>query len=127
MQCKDIPDGPILAFLAKVERGETAWTPAADMVAGWGAGPFRYSSATWFGDEFENSVTRAMPPRTPPKLVLAKMRQLIRRGVADGCGCGCRGDFGLTDKGRSVLAGELEPTSCDNPPTAKPHRTRAST
>jgi hypothetical protein len=29
----------------------------------------------------------------PDKLVLAKARKLIRRGVIDGCVCGCRGDF----------------------------------
>lgn len=88
MQCKDIPDGPILEFLANQ--------------------PMRYGSrvwANWFGDEHENSVTRAMPPSTPGKLVLAKMRQMIRRGVVDGCPCGCRGDFVITEKGLAEIAG----------------------
>lgn len=29
----------------------------------------------------------------PEKVVLAKAKKLIRRGVLEGCGCGCRGDW----------------------------------
>lgn len=32
-------------------------------------------------------------PSAPPKVVLAKLASLVRRGVLDGCACGCRGDF----------------------------------
>lgn len=42
-------------------------------------------------------------PSFPRKVVLAKARQLIKRGLLDGCGCGCRGDFEITDKGRELL------------------------
>jgi hypothetical protein len=77
MQCKDIPDEPILQFLA----GPYEEWP----VPGW---------ATWFGDDFPNSVTHAMPG-APRKLALAKMASMIRRGLVDGCACGCRGDFRL--------------------------------
>ena len=28
-----------------------------------------------------------------------QMKQLIKRGLADGCTCGGRGDFEITDKG----------------------------
>lgn len=82
MQCKDIPDQPILAFLRALDG---RW-------------------ANWFGNEFDNSVTLAMPTGTPPKLALAKMRMLIRLDLVDGCPCGCRGDFVLTDKGYAELA-----------------------
>lgn len=82
MQCKDIPDAPILQFLASLNG---RW-------------------ANWFGNEYDNSVTHAMPADTPEKLALAKMRTLIRRGLVDGCDCGCRGDFVLTEKGRQALA-----------------------
>jgi hypothetical protein len=85
-KCKDIPDQPILEFL---DRLNGKW-------------------AFWFTSYHPRSVARAMPAGTPGKLVLAKMRQMIRRGVADGCGCGCRGDFVITEKGRSELAGTLE-------------------
>lgn len=76
MQCKDIPNAPILRFLAD--------NP------GW---------CNWFDAKFEKSVRRAMPEGTPGKLVIAKMRVLIRNGLVDGCPCGCRGDFELTEKG----------------------------
>lgn len=32
------------------------------------------------------------------------MNQLIYKGIIDGCPCGCRGDYELTDKGRALLA-----------------------
>lgn len=83
MQCKHIPDAPVLRFLDSLN-GE------------WG---------NWyFGNE--RDVHAAMPSGTPEKLVLGKMRVLMARGLVDGCGCGCRGDFILTDKGRQALAGE---------------------
>jgi hypothetical protein len=86
MQCKDIPDTPILAFL--------------DSLNG--------RLATWFDCDprQDNTVIRAMPPRTPKKLVLAKMRMMIRRGLVDGCPCGCRGDYALTEKGKALLVAE---------------------
>lgn len=78
MQCKDIPDEPIIQFLREH------------------AGPFKW--ATW-GPSYGSmpTVQDAMPTGTPPKLQLAKMRMLIRRGIVQGCPCGCRGDFYLTE------------------------------
>jgi len=83
MQCKDIPDVPILKFL---EGLNDTW-------------------ATWFDYEPrpKNTVMHAMPCGVSQKLALAKMRMLIRKGVVDGCGCGCRGDFILTEKGRAAI------------------------
>lgn len=81
MQCKDIPDRPILEFLAQRPR---VWH-------------------TWYPD-CENDVSPSMPKDTPGKLVLAKMRTLIRRGLVNGCGCGCRGDFEITEKGQIWLS-----------------------
>ena len=89
MQCKDIPDIDILLFLEQ-------WDGI-----GW---------CHWFGNEYERSVTRAFPAETPSKLVLAKMAKLIRRGVIDGCPCGCRGDFRLNDKGRYIISALREKT-----------------
>lgn len=76
LQCKDIPDRPILEFLA-VDRG---------MWCNWNRGN-------------ELDVHQAMPAGIPDNLCIAKMRMMIRRGVVDGCGCGCRGDFEITDRG----------------------------
>nr|WP_046285030.1 hypothetical protein [Mycobacterium sp. UM_NZ2] len=43
-------------------------------------------------------------PGVPWKVVLAKFRRVNKRGLVDGCDCGCRGDFELTTKGRLLLA-----------------------
>lgn len=88
LQCKHIPDGPVLAFLAAY---------AEDEWCNW------YDLAVLPASVAGRSVRRAMPPGTPDKLVLAKMRMLLDRGVVTGCGCGCRGDFVITDKGRQEL------------------------
>ena len=93
MQCKDIDDRPVLEFLRDLPRHDSDDLPWAQV-------------GTWYWkDDYkpENSVLNAMPAETPERLGLAKMRMLIRRGLVDGCCCGCRGDFELTDKGRLFL------------------------
>jgi hypothetical protein len=81
IQCKHIPDIPILTFLLEHSDGPPChW---------------------FFGQDRDVSV--AMPLDTPRKLVLSKMQMLIRRGLVDGCGCGCRGDFEITEKGKILL------------------------
>lgn len=91
MQCKDIPVIPVLEFLA--------YCATADFqkCGKWG------TSHTNDGRLFENSVQHAMPAGVPYKVVQAKMASLIRRGLVDGCTCGCRGDFELTQKGKDFL------------------------
>lgn len=42
------------------------------------------------------------------KLVLAKARNLIRRGRITGCACGCRGDFELTSIGEVLISVESD-------------------
>lgn len=84
MQCKDIPDRPILEYLANAGQWVMRW---------------RNPDPEW------KCVLDAMPPGVPDKLVLAKMQKLIDRGLVDGCTCGCRGDFELTEKGRDVVEG----------------------
>jgi hypothetical protein len=87
MKCADIPDGPILRLLANLPPYENGRRRT------WG---------NWcFGDG--GDVRSVMPPLPSDKLALAKMRQMIRRGVVGGCPCGCRGDFEITDKGRAEL------------------------
>ena len=81
MQCKDIPDEPVLRFLAQ---RPGVWHNC------------------YFGDD--RDVRQAMPSGLPDKLVLGKMRMLMRRGLVSGCDCGCRGDFEITPKGQQLLA-----------------------
>lgn len=55
-----------------------------------------HPACTWrIQDEF---------PQFPRKVVMAKLCSLVKRGMLEGCTCGCRGDFELTDKGREALA-----------------------
>ena len=82
MQCKDIPDIPILKFLESLG-------------IHWG-----YLLENF---DCEKSVSRAMPKGVPYRLAIAKMKTLIRRGLINGCTCGCRGDYELTEKGRKLL------------------------
>ena len=87
MQAKDVPELPILQFLRDMPE--------------WAANRF---SKTLGGEPNTNSILHAMPEGVPEKVVLAKMDSLIRRGLVDGCACGCRGDFRLTEKGVAYLA-----------------------
>lgn len=80
MQCKDIPDKPILKFL----KNHPGWCT--------------YGNSTTIP-----SVQNAMPSNVPKRLQLAKMQRLIARGLVNGCSCGCRGDFELTEKGEEYL------------------------
>jgi hypothetical protein len=65
---------------------------------------------TWHGGAFVqgghwcliDDVVTALPG-FPLKVVRAKARRLIGRGLMDGCGCGCRGDFEITAQGRALL------------------------
>jgi hypothetical protein len=84
MQAKDVPTDAVLRFIGEVDLSTYPL------------------GATWF-DCGLNSVRRAMPLLTPERVVLAKMVQLIRAGLVDGCACGCRGDFVLTAKGRERI------------------------
>lgn len=89
LQCKHIPDVPILQFLAK----QTRWSKHGN----------GYSMPT---------VQDAMPEWACVRLQVAKMVMLKRRGLVDGCGCGCRGDWRITNKGieylNKVKAGTME-------------------
>ena len=115
MQCKDIPEAPVLEFLVKVANKETHWTPSPDMKPGCGDRPIPHSQATWFwsddasGYRPENSVVRAMPVGVTGKLALAKMKAMVKKGLVDGCPCGCRGDFEITDKGRGMISHQRRP------------------
>lgn len=88
-QCKDIPDVDVLKYLEGVPVDKY----------GWRVGCF------WFEPGKYGPSLRDVPSLrdAPDKLLLAKMRRLISRGLVDGCTCGCRGDFEITQKGLNFL------------------------
>ena len=79
IKCSDIPDKDVLLVLNKTQG---RWT----------------SHTCGYLAEFFKPF--------PIKLGLAKMRQLHKRGFTGGCGCGCRGDWEITDKGLEFI-GEI--------------------
>ncbi|USN14653.1 hypothetical protein PAPPERLAPAPP_02830 [Brevundimonas phage vB_BpoS-Papperlapapp] len=92
-QLKDIPDLPIVQFVTALDGvwGTWCWTDTVH------ADP-----QFWF-----HSVAPLFPEDIPEKLLRGKMANLIRRGLIDGCPCGCRGDYEATDKGRAFVAERL--------------------
>lgn len=76
MKCKDISDKEILEVLLTT-RG--TWANHREGLLG----------------EYLSKI--------PPKLGLAKLRQLLNRKLISGCACGCRGDWEITDLGLDFL------------------------
>lgn len=59
---------------------------------------------TWFSG-FDNSVLNAMPVGTTEIRARAFMRVLSTLNLVEGCHCGCRGDYELTNKGTAYFKG----------------------
>lgn len=74
-----IPNRPVIEFLSALDR--------------WG---------TWFSG-FENSVLLSMPDGTTEIRARAMMKVLDRIGLVNGCHCGCRGDYEITEEGLAWL------------------------
>lgn len=88
MKTSDIPERPILEFLAKHQGEWCNW----------------FSLASVGLDGYSRSVISAMPKGVPDKLALSKMKALVRKGLVNGCTCGCRGDFEITDAGLAEVS-----------------------
>lgn len=86
MQAKDIDRMAVLRTIAK-QQAETAarWGRSTDGVA------------------FTAEVSDALGVHY--RLFLAKARTLKKAGLVEGCDCGCRGDWRLTDEGRATVRG----------------------
>ena len=85
LQCKDILATPVLRGL------ETHYNP------------YGYSGWMFLGMGEPDDLMPYFPPETPYKLARAKLVQLRRMGLVDGCGCGCRGDWTITPMGIEFL------------------------
>jgi hypothetical protein len=90
MQAKDIADETFLEAVRFYNDGE-----AAEQVHVFAGFTFR-STKRW-------ALVWDLQGIGPEKVIRAKVRKLIGRGLLDGCPCGCRGDFEITDKGRVLL------------------------
>jgi hypothetical protein len=77
MQCKDIPDAPLVRFVAEKQASTGHWVCVWDLE----------------------------PPYSdlPGNLFRAKMGKLINKGYLTGCNCGCRGDYEVTPKGLAYI------------------------
>lgn len=82
-QAKDIPDALFLAAVNELDRANRYRAVEPRWVMCW--------------------EVHAALPQYPPKVLLAKAAILMRRGLLDGCDCGCRGDYVLTDAGRALI------------------------
>jgi DNA-binding HxlR family transcriptional regulator len=68
MQAKDLEVGTVLEALRKTRQP-------------WGLSMLR---------DIQNALSNV-----PEKVILAKLKSLKRRGIINGCACGCRGDFSI--------------------------------
>ena len=85
MKCKNISTRAILLFLAKNPGKWHNW---------------------YFGNDLDVRHAILDGFNLPDNLVLAKMRILLKHGLIEGCPCGRRGDFEITEKGLKELRGD---------------------
>lgn len=86
---KDIPDD---VFLGAVEAEQRA--TGKEIGVRFKPSTGNYDGAPWaMCWRVHDRVNEAMGFAVPWKVVLAKYRQLEKRKLVDGCGCGCRGDW----------------------------------
>lgn len=78
---KDIPTLPILEFLWRLKVQQPP------------------STATHWQDVPSLRPVIPFPKEVPAKVHLAKLDQLARKGLINGCACGCAGAWEITAKG----------------------------
>jgi hypothetical protein len=90
VQAKHVPELAILQAMARHADGK--W---------WTHWPYNMDDP---GDPW--SLLTAVPELAafPDRVLRAKLGTLVRRGLLDGCDCGCRGDWVILPKGREALA-----------------------
>ena len=86
-QAKDIEDLDVLRVIGDLMAAEYRERPRAD--------EYLWTMIWDINERF---------PGVPEKVLMAKLDALVRRGLIDGCTCGCRGDFFLLPAGRAMLA-----------------------
>lgn len=94
-QAKDISDTTFIAAVrlcCSNRRAPTAtiWDVAAALCGDWS---YLNRAAQYARGVLDDPPEIQPYPWMPVKVVRAKARRLIRRGLIQGCVCGCRGDF----------------------------------
>jgi hypothetical protein len=125
MKTSDIPEAPILEYLAE-RQGK--WTSYWE---GYFEGKENDEHPPGSGRLIGHvaDVHYALPPGTPRKLALSKLKSMAAKGLIGGCACGCRGDFEITDWGLAAIGrtrtklytgyGELEGSVITTGPKSK--------
>jgi hypothetical protein len=93
VKAADITDAEFVAAVLRVQQAEAErWTDRP--ILRW---------ATWGYNGCDRPHLLAEFPEAPYKVLLAKARKVIKRGLVTGCACGCRGDFEVTAVGLQLL------------------------
>lgn len=107
VKASDIPDMDVLRF---IEEARHLAYPFADRdsYASWDDVPKVPVSESTYGWKLDPHWVLIWEielrfKQFPPKVVAAKLKALVRRGLLDGCTCGCRGDYELTYDGEVRL------------------------
>lgn len=90
-KASDLPDLLLLELVRACNEGRCS----GDESWGWHGGrPGYNASGAEIGEpHWANRFDLARATGAPAKVIQAKCSKLIKRGVLDGCACGCRGDF----------------------------------
>ena len=99
-KCSDLPD---IVFLRAIDEAcdwqQRANRGPANAAMRWRVSAILAGHANSLGTSFNVDEW----PGVPEKIVSAKIFKLVRRGLIDGCHCGCRGDLEITSKGRALM------------------------
>lgn len=76
MQTSQIPEQPIIELLKKNPVWHTRFRTSPQIMP---------------------CILDAFPDGTPEKVVMAKLKIMIKRKLINGCTCGCRGDFHISN------------------------------
>lgn len=95
-QCKDIPNEEFLNAVEEIiAYRQSTWALRQEVTAVLAGHPYLVPPKGGWPAGLHVQVD--YDQLIPQKLIIAKARKLIRRGLLTGCYCGCRGDFELTN------------------------------
>jgi hypothetical protein len=90
VKAADISDGSFLDAVRTVHRERWGNNPQWIGASIWDIAAVLDGHPEWCGGA---EATDGVSVQIPEKIVRAKAKRLVRRGLIDGCACGCRGDF----------------------------------